>query len=1187
MKSSRFATAFFCVLFCMVFRQDVRGQLTSSLGRDFWVAFPTHVPDFDAQLNTLPAQLSIFITGEKDSRGQIVAGNFSATFHVTAHQVTEIKVPREKAYIDEGEAGQVLHNRAVHVSVDPDMPKVTVYAHIFAGQRSAATLVLPQEALGSSYFSMNYPEHDTEGKNYITVVAASPNTTVFFRRGPNILAIAQLTDVNDVYEYMSAEDLSGVSVTTDPGSGDCQRFAAFSGSTGVYISPAGCNPHSLDPLYQQCLPTESWGKEYGFIPFSTASRDIAAPVRTAGQLLRIVAGSPYTEISIDGQHVASLGPGEFYTTPQPLNKPAHISANNPVMVAQFALSQSCSNTDGSNKGYSDPDMVLLNPISFSIKDITIYSSGREKISEQYVNVLLTSAAVSSFKVNGRAPTGQFRPMPTLPGYSYLQLLLPQNMGGTFRLTATEGFNAIAYGFGNVESYSYSAGTNLGARYQLQAYRISTGEKIDSACADDDDYQFRLTLAFKSPEISWVTDGYGLALGNADPIYGEQNGAQTFTYIMSKPLTYNQPGEHKSVITADYPDGHHNCGLDRDIFNESFRVIALPDVTFKQSKDDCGLGVQFTDQTPAQGTGSKWMWDFGDPQSNQQNTSATPSPFHQYGAPGKYEVSLTVTNASGCQAVKKQMLEIGPTFTPDFKWSAGSCEGHPVQFSDQSAAGLNFVTSKRTWDFGDGTTITSTAADIKHTYKQPGAYLVQLTLTGNSGCMSGPLSKTININARPKVNFLLPEVCTADAAAKFKADVPAENNIGGTLSFAWSFSDQNASPANPNTAFTSIASHRFTAAGKYLIVLTVSSSTGCDTTISRELTVNSSDPLAALEFNGNGAFCSGTPVILRNASTLSGPGEITRLVLFFDSTQFPEDSVVYTKPEYGQLIQHSYPENSGSSEQFYTVKCIAYSGRKCFSVVTKEITILPAPKLYFNEIQPVCSTAGTFKISQAGETQHLQAMNVFFTGNGVSADGFFNPSAAGIGRHIITYHFVSFGNCVQTISQVIQVQAPPEVTAPSSITLIAGNSIKLTPQYSGDGLTYHWRSNGQTVISENPFPIVSPLETTDFTVLISSGNCSTQATIHVDVISPPKPVNTFTPNGDGNNDLWLIDKLDSYPDAVVSIFNRYGALLYQSKGIYKPWDGKYNGLNVPSGTYYYIIKPGRGLKDQTGYLLLLR
>jgi gliding motility-associated-like protein len=82
-------------------------------------------------------------------------------------------------------------------------------------------------------------------------------------------------------------------------------------------------------------------------------------------------------------------------------------------------------------------------------------------------------------------------------------------------------------------------------------------------------------------------------------------------------------------------------------------------------------------------------------------------------------------------------------------------------------------------------------------------------------------------------------------------------------------------------------------------------------------------------------------------------------------------------------------------------------------------------------------------------------------------------------------------------------------------------------------------------------------------------------------------NAFSPNGDGINDLWKVRGLETYPDAVVSIFNRYGQPLFKQKSSSKGWDGKRNGQSLPIGTYYYMIELNNGYAPVSGSILLIR
>ncbi len=86
----------------------------------------------------------------------------------------------------------------------------------------------------------------------------------------------------------------------------------------------------------------------------------------------------------------------------------------------------------------------------------------------------------------------------------------------------------------------------------------------------------------------------------------------------------------------------------------------------------------------------------------------------------------------------------------------------------------------------------------------------------------------------------------------------------------------------------------------------------------------------------------------------------------------------------------------------------------------------------------------------------------------------------------------------------------------------------------------------------------------------------------------KIYNTFTPNGDGINDQWVINDLQYYSNCTVDVYNRYGLQIYFSRGYSHPWDGTYKGKPVPTGCYYYVVNPNDGTANRfAGYLTVIR
>jgi gliding motility-associated-like protein len=84
-------------------------------------------------------------------------------------------------------------------------------------------------------------------------------------------------------------------------------------------------------------------------------------------------------------------------------------------------------------------------------------------------------------------------------------------------------------------------------------------------------------------------------------------------------------------------------------------------------------------------------------------------------------------------------------------------------------------------------------------------------------------------------------------------------------------------------------------------------------------------------------------------------------------------------------------------------------------------------------------------------------------------------------------------------------------------------------------------------------------------------------VTVTIVNPGVSIpNAFTPNNDGYNDSWGVTGLDQYPGTEVTVFDRSGQRVYYSLNYSTPFDGRINGRELSTGTYYYIIdtkKPG--------------
>jgi gliding motility-associated-like protein len=133
------------------------------------------------------------------------------------------------------------------------------------------------------------------------------------------------------------------------------------------------------------------------------------------------------------------------------------------------------------------------------------------------------------------------------------------------------------------------------------------------------------------------------------------------------------------------------------------------------------------------------------------------------------------------------------------------------------------------------------------------------------------------------------------------------------------------------------------------------------------------------------------------------------------------------------------------------------------------------------------------------------------------------------------------------------------------------------------------------------PIASPVETTTYTVIFKNNEgCSAEdaITIYVESVQKDDTKYGFSPDNDGINDFWFIDTIDQYPKNEVSIYNRWGDLVFQIKG-YNNTSNVFTGVAnrkrnlgadvLPEGTYFFEIKTEATshLKKHKGFLVLKR
>ncbi len=157
-----------------------------------------------------------------------------------------------------------------------------------------------------------------------------------------------------------------------------------------------------------------------------------------------------------------------------------------------------------------------------------------------------------------------------------------------------------------------------------------------------------------------------------------------------------------------------------------------------------------------------------------------------------------------------------------------------------------------------------------------------------------------------------------------------------------------------------------------------------------------------------------------------------------------------------------------------------------------------------------------------------------------------------------------------ITLIIEDYIPMSITVSDSVNICEelGESALLWMSVS-DGrppFSYVWDNGGGSRDSVN----VAPQATTYYTPTIwdGCGNSIVGDAVPVIVQCEIIKINVFTPNGDGMNDFFTLTNLADYPNPSVKIFNRWGAIVYESESYQNDWDGD----DLTDGTYFYVVFP---------------
>jgi gliding motility-associated-like protein len=619
-------------------------------------------------------------------------------------------------------------------------------------------------------------------------------------------------------------------------------------------------------------------------------------------------------------------------------------------------------------------------------------------------------------------------------------------------------------------------------------------------------------------------------------------------------------------------------------------------------------VYFSNTSTGNITGA--FWHFGD-----GDTSSIISPNHIYTDTGIFTVKLVVWDSLGCSDSLTQLAYIHvtrPTANFSVSDTVGICIPMAVQFNNLS---LNAQTY--TWTFGNG--ITSTAVNPGSSYLSPGYYPIMLVATNIYGC-TDTLIRHINLYGYAGAFTYQPLKGCVPLQVNFSA------NIQNIPHITWDYSD-----GNVDTTLSLTKTHTYLVAGAFLPRLILRDSSGCTASSQGLDTIKVDKVTAAFVTHPNPICIHNDATFLDSSSSLFStvnawnwvfqngytssdnsviqhydtPGTYTLTLIAEDAwgcydtlagtisvkglptILASRDTVICLGDQAHLLATGGVSYNWSPAIALNCTNCASplanpttritytvtgYDANGCSNTDTTTVLLKTRTVSYPGKNQTICKGSSVMLQDSAAET-YLWIPPSYLNNPQIG-----NPIATPDTN--ITYMIVAKqGSCSPDTEFVsVKVLPRPTVDAGPDVTIIDNETTVL--HATGSLIKYFsWSPTAGLSCDSCSTPTVKIPKTTTFTVTVfSSFGCEDSDKVTVNVVCDKGQVfvpNSFTPNGDGQNDVFYprgvgINKIVSF-----RVFDRWGEMVFERTNIAlndegNAWDGTYKGNKPRPDVYVYTI-----------------
>ncbi|WP_180336346.1 T9SS type B sorting domain-containing protein [Pontibacter ramchanderi] len=567
------------------------------------------------------------------------------------------------------------------------------------------------------------------------------------------------------------------------------------------------------------------------------------------------------------------------------------------------------------------------------------------------------------------------------------------------------------------------------------------------------------------------------------------------------------------------------------------------------------------------------------------------------APGEH--TITVRDANGCTIEKKVVVEnvAGPSALTA-NTTAASCNANDGTITVAQVTG---GAAPYTYSI-NGSAFQASAAFAA---LAPGEY--EVTVKDANGCST---LTTVTVGQKGPKEATVTANKAACGVSNGSITVTAVD--GGTAPYTYSLN---------GGSFQSAATFANLAAGAYTI--TIKDAEGC--TITVEQAVSNNGGVESFTATGTDASCGERNGRIAISEIVGGNAPYTYSL---DGTNFVTDATftglaegeytVYVKDASGCLLTETVTlQNSPMLTNAKFTVSAATCGDKAGEVTVTEVTGGTAPYTYSLDgtnfsasatLENVAAGSYTLIVKDAkgctfsvpvtvagmsSKVANVSHISCFGEKNGVilieATGGDANteysidngktfqksPEFTGLAKG--TYQVVTRFSSTCTITLgAVEIKEPAALQVEMAVTdgkpsQPNSGSAKVSA-ISGGTAPYVYSLNGGEFVNESEF--LNLRGGKHYLKVRDANGCITEVEFEVISLGELDIPNGFTPNGDGINDTWVIRNLpETFPNCRVTVYNRWGSPVFESKGYGKEWDGTHNGKRLPDGTYYAIIEFG--------------